>query len=69
MIRLAALALALLLALPAAGAERLRIGTWNLDWMMLPATFDALAGRCLAPKRPAGGRERAIPCDLVPDAR
>jgi len=69
MIRLATFALAFLLAMPAAGAKRLRLGTWNLEWMMLPTTFDALAGRCIAPKRRAGGRERAIPCDLVPDGR
>jgi endonuclease/exonuclease/phosphatase family metal-dependent hydrolase len=67
--RLAALALAFALAAPAAGSERLRVGTWNLEWMMTPETFDALAGRCLAPEARAGGRERAIPCDLVPGAR
>jgi len=69
MMRLAAFALAFALAAPAAGAERLRFGTWNLEWMMLPTTFDALAGHCLAPERRAGGRDRAIPCDLVPAAR
>jgi hypothetical protein len=36
---------------------------------MLPTTFDALDGHCIAPRQRAGGRERAIPCDLVPDGR
>jgi len=36
---------------------------------MLPATFDALAGRCTGTERRAAGSERAIPCDLVPDGR
>ncbi len=69
MSRTAALALAVLLATPAASAERLRLGTWNLEWMMLPATFDALAAHCIAPERRAGGEDRAIPCDLVPAGR
>lgn len=70
MIRLAALVLALTFAAPAAAPpDRLRIGTWNLEWMMLPATFDALAARCLAPDRRARGGERAIPCNQVPGGR
>lgn len=69
MIRLAALAVALALAAPVAGATRLRIGTWNLEWMMLPATFDALAGRCTAGAERIRGDGRSIPCNLVPGAR
>ena len=67
--RLAALAVAVLLAVPATAAERLRLGTWNLEWMMLPATFDALAGHCTTPDSYAGGDARTIPCDLVPAGR
>ncbi|MGH8249442.1 MAG: endonuclease/exonuclease/phosphatase family protein [Steroidobacteraceae bacterium] len=69
----AGLALVLLaLAAPtatAADAERLSIATWNLEWMMTPATFDALAANCLGSGHRAGGRERAIPCNLAPHGR
>jgi endonuclease/exonuclease/phosphatase family metal-dependent hydrolase len=69
MIRLAALALAFALAAPVAGADRLRIGTWNLEWMMTPETFDALAKHCIGKDERAGGDDREIPCDLVPKGR
>ena len=75
MIRLAVLAFALVLAAPATrgelphAADRLRLGTWNLDWMMTPETFDALATRCLGKDQRAGGDDRSIPCDLVPKRR
>ena len=69
MIRLAALAFALLLAMPAAGADRLRVGTWNLEWMMTPETFDALAGNCFGKGQRAGGHDRTFPCDRIPKGR
>ncbi len=69
MIRFAAIAFALAISMPAAGGERLRLGTWNLEWMMLPGTFDALAGNCFGKKERAGGEERTFPCDLVPRGR
>ncbi len=69
MMRIAALAIAIVLAAPATASERLRVGTWNLEWMMLPATFDKLAERCLGKDRRASGGDRAIPCNLVPGAR
>ena len=31
----------------AAAADGLTLATWNLEWMMTPRTFDALAARCL----------------------
>lgn len=52
-----------------ATAERISIGTWNMEWMMTPATFDALASRCAGGDRRVGGSERAIPCNLVPASR
>lgn len=61
--------LLLALAAPAASAERLSIATWNLEWMMTPGTFDALARNCFGSRRRAGGSERAIPCNLAPDGR
>jgi endonuclease/exonuclease/phosphatase family metal-dependent hydrolase len=66
--RLAAAALALALA-SGASAERLTIATWNLEWMMTPGTFDALAPACFGRNTRAGGGERAIPCDLAPKGR
>ena len=69
MIRLAVLAAALVLSGPAAGTERLRIGTWNLEWMMTPETFDALAGNCFGKDERAGGGDRGFPCDLIPKGR
>jgi endonuclease/exonuclease/phosphatase family metal-dependent hydrolase len=69
MIRFAALVLALAFTMPAAGAGRLRIGTWNLEWMMTPETFDALAGHCLGKDQRAGGNDRAFPCDLISRGR
>ena len=65
--RLAAAALAL--AAPAVAAERLTLATWNMEWMMRPEVFDALAGSCSRRHSRAGGNERAIPCDLVPNGR
>lgn len=65
----AAVLVLLALAGPAAAAERLTLATWNLEWLMAPATFDALAADCLGNGRRAGGGERAIPCNIVPKAR
>lgn len=65
--RLAAAALAL--AAPAVAAERLTLATWNMEWMMRPEVFDALAGSCFGRHARAGGNERAIPCDLAPKGR
>ncbi|MEX1993728.1 MAG: endonuclease/exonuclease/phosphatase family protein [Steroidobacteraceae bacterium] len=72
--RLFVVAVALSCAATAAAADagepgRLVLGTWNLEWMMTPRTFDSLAASCLKPGMRAGGSDRAIPCDLVPKAR
>jgi endonuclease/exonuclease/phosphatase family metal-dependent hydrolase len=68
MTRVAVLVL-LALAAQGAAAERLTLATWNLEWMMLPETFDALAPRCLSHGLRAGGSDRAIPCNIVPQGR
>lgn len=59
----------LAMAAQAPAAERLTLATWNLEWMMAPETFDALAARCLGHGLRAGGSDRAIPCNIVPGAR
>jgi hypothetical protein len=67
--RLLAAAVAFALSAAAGAAERLTIATWNLEWMMKPAVFDALAPACFGRDARPGGGERAIPCDLVPKRR
>ncbi len=67
--RLIAACLALSFAAAAPAAGRLTLATWNLEWMMLPSTFDALAASCGRPGHRARGDERSIPCDLVPKSR
>jgi endonuclease/exonuclease/phosphatase family metal-dependent hydrolase len=64
-----ALAVSALLFAGSAAADRISIGTWNMEWMMTPVTFDALASRCTGGDRRVGGSERAIPCNLVPASR
>ena len=66
--RLAAAALAAAIAGPAA-AERLTLATWNLEWMMRPQVFDALASNCYGRDRRPSGEDRSIPCDLAPKGR
>jgi hypothetical protein len=67
--RLAAAALAAAFACSATAAERLTLATWNLEWMMRPQAFDALAANCYGSERRPGGGERSIPCDLAPKGR
>jgi endonuclease/exonuclease/phosphatase family metal-dependent hydrolase len=66
--RVAAAVAALAFAGSAAG-ERISVGTWNMEWMMTPTVFDALASRCAGPGRRVAGGERGIPCNLVPASR
>lgn len=70
--RLTALLLtaACLASSPAAHADTLRLATWNLEWLMLPGTFDQLAGSCTEQgAKKARGSDRSIPCDLIPSRR
>lgn len=46
-------------------AAQLRIATWNLEWLMTPATMRDLRPHC-ASERPKGRRDpRALPCDVA----
>ncbi|MBS1200789.1 MAG: hypothetical protein H6R27_1467 [Proteobacteria bacterium] len=47
----------------------LTLATWNAEWLIEPEAFDELARVCIGRGGRAGGRQRAIPCDLVPDRR
>ncbi|GGY59492.1 hypothetical protein GCM10007387_47460 [Pseudoduganella albidiflava] len=46
-------------ALPA--AERIALATWNMEWLMTTATYDALKATCTAGSPPS--HARAIPCN------
>lgn len=55
---------------PAArAAPVLTLATWNAEWLIEPATFDELARVCIGRGGRAGGDQRTIPCDLVPERR
>ncbi|MGH8130938.1 MAG: endonuclease/exonuclease/phosphatase family protein [Steroidobacteraceae bacterium] len=69
MTRLLVAGIAISVAAAASAAEGLTLATWNLEWMMTPRAFDALAPSCTDPGRRVGGDDRAIPCDLVPKGR
>jgi len=59
-----AIALAVALAAPAMAGGALRVATWNLEWLMSPGQFAALAPACV----PAGGEhhgQHGIPCDVA----
>jgi 5'-nucleotidase (lipoprotein e(P4) family) len=45
-------------ALPA--SERIALATWNMEWLMTTATYDALKAACTAGSPPSNAR--AIPC-------
>jgi hypothetical protein len=65
----AALALGLAFAAAASDGGRLTLATWNMEWMIAPEAFDALARSCFGRGARARGGERAIPCDLAPKGR
>lgn len=48
-----------------AGPERLRIATWNLEWLIAPEDFRRLATNCLPEGASPGSRRRFIPCDVA----
>lgn len=45
----------------AAQADDLRIATWNIEWLMTPATYDELWARCDPAGQPRS-HEHALPC-------
>jgi endonuclease/exonuclease/phosphatase family metal-dependent hydrolase len=55
----------------ASPAVTLKLATWNLEWLMTPATFNALKGACTRaapasePAPHAARPLRSIPCDVV----
>ncbi len=52
---------------PARVAEgRLRLATWNVEYLIEPTTFAALRGSCVASGGRVPGDQRSIPCGIVP---
>ncbi|MCU0760170.1 MAG: endonuclease/exonuclease/phosphatase family protein [Steroidobacteraceae bacterium] len=43
----------------------LRIATWNLEWLVAPEDFLALARSCVPEGASPGRRRRTIPCDVA----
>jgi len=66
----AALSLSLVACAQAARQDEvLTLATWNTEWLIEPGTFDELSRVCIGRGARAGGAQRAIPCDLVPERR
>lgn len=47
-------------------AGRLRLATWNIEYLVEPATYAALRGSCVQYGGRVPGSERRIPCAIVP---
>ena len=50
----------------AAGKARVRMATWNIEYLVEPATYAALRSSCVADNSKVTGAERLLPCDIVP---
>lgn len=46
--------------------RRLRLATWNIEYLVEPSTHAALAAQCVADGDPVPGALRALPCAVVP---
>ncbi len=51
--------------LPVPARANLRIAAWNLEWLIAPENFRALAKDCVPRGAPRGPRKRSIPCNVV----
>ena len=54
-------------AAAAATVRPLRIATWNLEWLVAPEDFRALARNCVPRGASPGTRKRSLPCDVAAD--
>ena len=59
------IAIALLPRPLAAQPQTLRLATWNLEWLIDPREFRALAKSCTPRGQSRGNRERSIPCNVA----
>jgi exonuclease III len=46
--------------------QRLRLATWNVEYLITPATFAELKDRCVPDGGRVQGEQRSIPCGIVP---
>lgn len=55
-------------AVPAwdATRDRIRVATWNIEYLLEPGTYAALAPGCVTDNAKVTGAQRQIPCDIVP---
>lgn len=43
----------------------LKLATWNMEWLLTPAGFNALKGHCTPAADPQRRRQRSLPCDVA----
>jgi len=62
-----ALAVAYATVAPAAAGPpgTLKLATWNLEWLLTPATFSALKGNCSRNDAERRAAQRQLPCDVA----
>lgn len=48
-----------------ATSPTLKLATWNLEWLIAPATFKSLKGTCVPQGTRAYAEERRLPCDVA----
>ena len=51
--------------LPVPPRADLRLAAWNIEWLIAPENFRALAKDCVPRGAPRGPRKRSIPCNVV----
>lgn len=51
--------------LPVPARADLRLATWNVEWLISPENFRALAKDCVPRGASRGPRKRSIPCNVV----
>jgi acid phosphatase len=49
-----------------AARGKVRLATWNVEYLVEPSTYAALAGLCVADGGKVPGSERRLPCNTVP---
>jgi endonuclease/exonuclease/phosphatase family metal-dependent hydrolase len=49
----------------AAPGATLRLASWNLEWLLTPATFSALKGHCSSDDDERRTNQRQLPCDVA----
>jgi 5'-nucleotidase (lipoprotein e(P4) family) len=49
-----------------AASRRVRVATWNVEYVLEPTSYEALAPECVADGGRVPGSERRVPCAIVP---